>query len=474
MCPNQIQGIHDGQTPLCAFAATNDPDTLYHHEAMAAPDRKEFIKAMTKEVDGQIKLGVFEVVPRTSVPKDAPILPAVWAMRRRRRQTTGEVYKWKSRLNIGGQKMVEGRDYDQTYAPVASWPAIRTMLSMVLLHGWHTRQVDYVQAYPQAPAGRPMYMQVPVGCEIPGRNAKDYLLLIKRNIYGGKDAGRVWYLYLRAKLEKIGFSASENDECVFFKGRVMYVLYTDDSILAGPDPKELDDVLRQIRAVGLEVTSEGGLDDFLGVNIDRKEDGSVHLTQPRLIQSILEDLGLDRDNVAVKDTPMATSKLIQTLRRSMNTLTIGASSESFSSWRNQPGQSWPMQYISVLGFPQAPSMNTVKLSNGLVGISKAPWRKVSSCGRTDVPSTSMSMQISLDSGIIQLPMSTKVHRRTSTPSATPTTSERSCQDSDPRELLHVCFYISIYMIHRTNTFKVYQVATCGSREQRVSGRLFHS
>jgi len=170
--------------------------------------------------------------------------------------------------------------------------------------------VDYVQAYPQAPAGQEMYMQVPVGCEVPGQDAKDYLLLIKRNIYGSKDAGRVWYLYLKEKLEKIGFTASENDECVFFKGRAMYVLYTDDSILAGPDPKELDDILRQIKAIGLEITSEGGLDDFLGVNIERKEDGTVHLTQPRLIQSILEDLGLDRDNVSIKDTPMANSKLL--------------------------------------------------------------------------------------------------------------------------------------------------------------------
>ena len=30
------------------------------------------------------------------------------------------------------------------------------------------------------------------------------------------------------------------DECVFYRGSVMYVLYTDDYILAEPDLKEVD------------------------------------------------------------------------------------------------------------------------------------------------------------------------------------------------------------------------------------------
>ena len=30
------------------------------------------------------------------------------------------------------------------------------------------------------------------------------------------------------------------DKCVFYKGRVIYVLYTDDSIIAAPAQKEID------------------------------------------------------------------------------------------------------------------------------------------------------------------------------------------------------------------------------------------
>jgi hypothetical protein len=127
------------------------------------------------------------------VDPDAIILPAVWAHHRKRQQTTGKVYKYKSRLNIGGHKMVKGRDYNLTYAPVASWPSVRAILAMVILQQWHVRQVDYVQAYLQAPAARKLYMEIPKGCKVEGYPSSDWLLEVHQNIYGGKDSGRMWY-----------------------------------------------------------------------------------------------------------------------------------------------------------------------------------------------------------------------------------------------------------------------------------------
>ncbi len=309
LCPNNV--IPDlGPQDLMAYAVSNDPDTLTYREAMNAPDKDKFIESMVKELKGQLDMGVLKPVLRSTVPRTASILPAVWAFRRKRKQTTGEIYKWKGRLNIGGHRMREGIDYDLTYSPTASWPAVRLALGMVLLHGWHAKQVDYVQAYPQAPAARPMFMEIPKGCDIPGHNPKDWVFNVPRNIYGGKESGQVWYLHLRAKLESINFKVSKHDDCVFFKDHSMYVLYTDDSILVGPDQTELDNIIKEIQSTGLDLTSEDGIDDFLGVTIDHKPDGTIHLTQKRLIQSILEDLGLTAPNVKSHSTPMASHKLL--------------------------------------------------------------------------------------------------------------------------------------------------------------------
>lgn len=159
------------------------------------------------------------------------------------------------------------------------------------------------------PGDRPLYMEIPAGFEVKG-NCHDWLLKVHRNIYGGKAANRVWYQHLRKKLESIGFEVCKHDECIFYNGKAVYVLYTDDSILAGPDGAELDQILEEIKATGLDITSEGGSNDFLGVNIDRHKDGTIHLTQTRLINSILQDLGLDKDNAGVKSTPSAASKLL--------------------------------------------------------------------------------------------------------------------------------------------------------------------
>ena len=309
LCPDNV--VPDmGPQDLMAYAVSNDPDTLTYKEAMDAPDKDQFVQSMIKELESQMTMGVLKLIPKSKVPPTASILPAVWAFRRKRKQTTGEVYKWKGRLNIGGHRMREGIDYDLTYSPTASWPAIRLALSMVLLHGWHAKQVDYVLAYPQAPAARPMFMNIPKGCEIPGHHPKDWVFHVPRNIYGGKDSGRVWYLYLKSKLESIGFIRSKYDDCVFYKGNAIYVLYTDDSILVGPDQQELDNILEEIKSTGLDITSEDGIEDFLGVNIDHHSDGTIHLTQKRLIQSILDDLGLNSPNVKCHSTPMASSKLL--------------------------------------------------------------------------------------------------------------------------------------------------------------------
>jgi len=215
---------------------------------MKQPDADKFREAMDKEVQDQMNNGNFKIIPRDKVPKDATILPAVWQMKRKRDIHTREIRKYKARLNIDGSRMRPGVHYDPnlTYAPVASWNSIRLLLTMTVVHGWKTRQLDYVLAFPQAPVDRDIYMNVPKGFKVNGPD-KQYVLQLQRNVYGQKQAGRVWNEYLHHKLTKVlGFTRSTIDECVYFRGRVMYVLYTDDSIIAGPNEAELEEAIRDI------------------------------------------------------------------------------------------------------------------------------------------------------------------------------------------------------------------------------------
>ena len=91
--------------------------------------------------------------------------------------------------------------------------------------------MDYVLAFPQAPIERDLYMKIPKGYQVESGKNEDYVLNLKRNLYGQKQAGRVWNKYLIEKLESIGLQQSEHDECVLYRGKVIYVLYTDDTII---------------------------------------------------------------------------------------------------------------------------------------------------------------------------------------------------------------------------------------------------
>jgi hypothetical protein len=53
----------------------------------------------------------------------------------------------------------------------------------------------------------------------------------------------------------------------------------------------------EMKQAKLNITIKGDLQDFLGVNIKRKDNGTIHLTQPHLIHQILKDLRRDRENV---------------------------------------------------------------------------------------------------------------------------------------------------------------------------------
>jgi hypothetical protein len=88
----------------------------------------------------------------------------------------------------------------------------------------------------------------------------------------------------------------------------IYAYGTDDSILTGPDPQELDDIVQEMKAVGLNLTVEGDISDFLGVQINSIIGNTFNLSQPHLINDVIKELRLDGQNVVINRTTGASSK----------------------------------------------------------------------------------------------------------------------------------------------------------------------
>ena len=66
---------------------------------------------------------------------------------------------------------------------------------------------------------------------------------------------------------------------VFHKGSTVCLLCTDDSILAGPDKKEIDQIINDLKKNKLDLTVLGDLKDFLGVNMTKESDGRMHVSR---------------------------------------------------------------------------------------------------------------------------------------------------------------------------------------------------
>jgi hypothetical protein len=294
---------------LFAFSASADPDTMYLHEAMRQPGRLQFIEAMRKEVSDHTKNKNWSIVHRSNIPNNMQVLPAVWSMKRKRRIATREVYKWKARLTAHGGKQTKGVNYWDTYAPLVQWSTTRLFLTMGVLRGWHCRQLDFVLAYAQADVECEMYMEIPRGFTVEG-DPKEYALKLEKNLYGLKQAGRVWNLHLTRQLLELYFSQSAVDPCVFYRGTCVLLIYCDDTLMMSPSKTELDDVFKILDET-FTVSDEGTISDYLGIKVVILPDGRMSFTQPQLIDSIIADCGLDKPNAKPRDTPALSTRIVR-------------------------------------------------------------------------------------------------------------------------------------------------------------------
>ena len=299
----------DMQNPI-SFVATSNKDTMYWHQAMKQHDAEEFRKAAIKEFDDHCERKHWILIERSQVPKDKNVLPSVWAMKRKRDILTGKITKYKARLNVHGGKQIHGQDYFETYSPVATWIVIRFVMILCLMLGWKSRQVDFVLAFPQANIEHDMYMELPAGI-VPKDRSKDYVLLLRKNLYGQKQASRVFYLYLKEGLEKIGFQASKVDECLFYRGKTMFVVYVDDGIIVDKDMNQIMKVIKELKTEGYDIEDKQSILDYLGVNFKYLEDDKIELTQPQLIQQIIDDSEVMKKKFTPPQVPAKSSQILQ-------------------------------------------------------------------------------------------------------------------------------------------------------------------
>jgi hypothetical protein len=165
-------------------------------------------------------------------------------------------------------------------------------------------------AYTQAPVEREHYMEIPKGVAVAGGGDRSkYVICLIKNLYGRKQAGRVWYQYLTKGLLELGFTQSYVDQCVFYKGTCVLLVYVDDTIILGPIKADVDKAIALVKTK-FQLREEGDLCDYLGIKVTKLPDGTIKLTQPHLINTILTNLNLQSTGTKGQSTPALSSVLL--------------------------------------------------------------------------------------------------------------------------------------------------------------------
>lgn len=98
-------------------------------------------------------------------------------------------------------------DYCETFSPVIKQVTIRTVLHLALFKGWELHQLDISNAFLHGSLTEPVYMVHPPG--LVDKSCTSHVCLLRKSLYGLRQASHAWYHTLSSALLSFGFCQSK-------------------------------------------------------------------------------------------------------------------------------------------------------------------------------------------------------------------------------------------------------------------------
>ena len=109
----------------------------------------------------------------------------------------------------------EGVDYEETFAPVARYTSIRTIIPLASAMGWRLHYMDVNTTFLNGEIEEEVYVEQPYGFIVHGKES--HVCRLKKALYGLKQAPRTWYGRIDGFLMKLGFTKSTADSNLYYK-----------------------------------------------------------------------------------------------------------------------------------------------------------------------------------------------------------------------------------------------------------------
>ena len=242
------------------------PKTL--REAQDSKNWPKWEEAINVELQQLIRNGTWIEVTR---PKNVHLVGSKWVFDLKK-NTDGTIARFKARLVAQGFTQKHNVDYDETYAPVGTYTALRILIALAAFYDWDIRQIDISTAFLHGRLKHKIFMRAPNNIHV--QNGK--VLRLIKTLYGLKQSSREWYERLREELLIMGFNILESDTVVFMnrKSHIILWLYVDDILFFVPKSERgtVDTIIQRLASV-FDLRDLGEAKQVLNMTIhrDRKQ-----------------------------------------------------------------------------------------------------------------------------------------------------------------------------------------------------------
>lgn len=261
------------------FVSEKEPKNF--EMALASDDSIKWKEAMDDEYNSLIENQTWQLV---DLPRGHNLVDNKW-VHKIKETPTGGIERYKARLVVRGFSQEYGVDYFQTYSPVVRYASIRTIMAMAAAENLKLIQFDVKTAFLYGDLSEDIYMKQPVGYE----DGTSKVCKLRKSLYGLKQASRNWNEKFTKFLQSYNLKASSADPCVFTgdtERRIILGIFIDDGIVAATHEEDITNLMdyltKEFKIRVMEAKS------FVGLEIDRSQNGSIHLKQTLYTKKILE------------------------------------------------------------------------------------------------------------------------------------------------------------------------------------------
>ena len=269
------------------------PKTI--QQARSAPDSSLWELAWNNELDSLERRDILEYIPRSKLPPNTKLLP-VTTILKFQQDSNGRPTLRKARCTIRGDRQIAGTHYDpkDITSPVANRDSIRTALSLAATHDYKVYHWDLESAFlhERLPPNIEIYLQQPSRFD-GSKKYPNHVAKLKGNMYGSKQACKIFTDGLASHLQNIGFTRLFSDSCSFIhrdpsdeQSFVLLVITVDDFLVVTNSDHLVQNVKSAIQHK-YTLKDLGTVEHILGWKVTHSKEG-ILISQPAYIDSLLE------------------------------------------------------------------------------------------------------------------------------------------------------------------------------------------